>query len=285
MGLSVAKEQRELLLKSIVELMARAGDGEGAIKRAFEEGLLASQAACASRHRQLRDASYSQNGDVSADILRIWHRDGRYLKEDDGTPRPLPLSKGKDSVHSLIRELNPKANASEVMKFMLAANLVRKCANGRYLPTEEAGAIVRDDLFVVEHLTRSIIRLLSTVHRNTFGGQASRPLVERYAYVSDLSTSECEAFAEFTKSQGLSYLQAVDDWMEQRRVRRASKSKRSREPGVVAGVQIVAYLGDGHGAGGRMLGEGKSSRGSEGTDASLTRVSSKKVSRPPAKPS
>lgn len=58
----------------------------------------------------------------------------------------------------------------------------------------------------------------------------------------DLDLAERTAFAEFTRIQGMAYLQSVDDWLQQRRVRRKVKLQRKR--GVAASVHLVAYLGD-----------------------------------------
>jgi hypothetical protein len=71
------------------------------------------------------------------------------------------------------------------------------------------------------------------------------PLIERYAYVPDLSASEAVAFANFSRRQGMAYLEAVDDWLEQRRAKRLLKRKNVRtSKGVAAGVHLFAYLGD-----------------------------------------
>lgn len=129
---------------------------------------------------------------------------------------------------------------------MRAVGLLKRLANGKYLPTAESVTIDRLHPLAVEHVAKSLIRLVATVCRNTDPKKQAIPLIERYAYVPDLSEAETKAFAEFTRAQGMAYLESVDDWLEQRRVRRHSAQKKnSNSTGVTAGVHLVAYLGDG----------------------------------------
>lgn len=245
----MSKQLQLKLLGTVVEFMARAGVSDKAIRDSFRNGLTKSRKLRSGPAPQYQDSRYLQNGDLSADLLRLWHRDSRFINDGDALPRPLHLGRGRNSIRALIVGLDGSANADAVVEFMKSAGLIRKIPDGRYLPTQEAGTITQNDSFVVEHLVRSVIRLFSTMRRNTSTTGKADPLIERYAYVSDLNPSDCKSFAEFTRSQGLSYLQAVDDWMEQRRISRTSAIKPKDGTGIVAGVQIVAYLGDGLGAG------------------------------------
>jgi hypothetical protein len=211
----------------------------------------------------LHDGSYLPNGDITADLLRIWHRDGRYIDHEKAQPRPLHFSKGRKTFRSIVQELSPNANARDILAFMNSAKLLKRLADGRFLPTADAATIANADSLVVEHIARSVVRLLSTVRRNAVVAPGSFPLIERYAYVSDLDRSHSRDFAEFTKTQGLAYLKAVDDWMEQRRASRARMPKKARS-GVVAGVQIVAYLGDRSDASAPFM--SRRTKGLEGSD-------------------
>lgn len=265
---AVSKQMQSKLISSILEFLARTGVPEGAIRETFEKGLTSSRRFRTNGTSRLTlDGSYLPNGDISADLLRLWHRDSRFISAKDARPRPLHVSKGRHSLRSLIRSLNQQADATAVLHFMKSAGLIRQNHDGRFLPSSDAGTITRLDPFVAEHLARSVVRLFGTVRRNTSLSSETTPLIERYAYVSDLSQSEGEAFAEFSKSQGLAYLRAVDDWMEQRRIRKAKNSS-ARKRGIVAGVQIVAYLGDGADGNAQEPGSQKRRRGSEGTDQS-----------------
>ncbi|HWL64083.1 MAG TPA: hypothetical protein VNQ32_14910 [Steroidobacteraceae bacterium] len=241
---SMSKELQRKLLGTVVEFMARAGVSDAAIEEAFRCGLKKSRDLRSGRGAEYADGSYLQNGDVSADLLRAWHRDGRYISDVDAAPRPLQLLKGKNSIRAIILSLHKKVDVSSVITFLKDAKLIKRTPDGRYLPTAEAGTITQNDSFVVEHLVKSVVRLFNTMRRNTSAAGRKEPLIERYAYVSDLNPSDRKSFAEFTRLQGMAYLQAVDDWMEQRRVIRMRSLDRRGQKGVVAGVHVVAYLGD-----------------------------------------
>lgn len=245
-GTVMSRELQRKLLGAVVEFMVRAGVSDTAIDDAFKRGLKNSRDRRSGRDKEYQDGSYLQNGDVSADLLRAWHRESRFISDFDASPRPLYLKKGRNSIRALILNLNKDADVDSIIQFLRGAKLIIRMPDGRYLPTAEAGAITQDDSFVVEHLVRSVTRLFCTMRRNTSSAGRREPLIERYAYVSDLDPSDRKAFADFTRDQGMAYLQAVDDWMEQRRLRRPRKSGRAEKRGVVAGVQVVAYLGDGN---------------------------------------
>jgi hypothetical protein len=269
---AMSKELQRKLLGTVVEFMARAGVAEAAIEDAFRQAQTATSGLRSGQGSPYQDGSYLQNGDVSADLLRAWHRDNKLISEVDATPRPLHLRKGKSSIRALILSLHKTADVESVMAFLKDAQLITRTSDGRYLPTDEAGTITQNDSFVVEHLVKSVVRLFSTMRRNTSSAGRREPLIERYAYVSDLSPTDRKSFAEFTRAQGMAYLQAVDDWMEQRRVGRARGASRPQKRGIVAGVQVVAYLGDGHEkSSGPILGVGhRKKRASVGRRSSVT---------------
>lgn len=274
----VSTQLQQSLLDSVVELLLRAGLTKAQLRTLFSKSLTRWSMVQTQVGSPPQDGVYLPHADISADVMRLWHRDHRYIDAREAKPRSLHLSKGRNSIRAIILRISPKAEAAAIVRYMQTAGLVRETTDGRYVPTVEAGAITRNDLFVVEHLAKSIARLFSTVRQNTNVRSASRPLIERYAYVSDLSEAESAEFAEFTKNQGLSYLQAVDDWMEQRRTKKAAIGKGRRKPGVVAGVQVVAYLG----GRGSDLPDGRQAtfRGKSRTEGTDTVQSNNQLPRP-----
>ncbi len=189
--------------------------------------------------RKAKSGAYLQCGDLSADLMRLWHRDEKYLDADVARPKPLHLRRGKESIREMIRSLDPQVNVANVESFLISSGLIKKQSDGRFLPVR-------------------------TIRRNSSLGAGKGTLIERFAYVSDLQRDEIDAFCNFTKAQGHSYLQVVDDWMEQRRMRPRKSSRAKQGRGVLAGVQVIAYLGDGLGVGG--FPGAKRKRGSEGSD-------------------
>jgi hypothetical protein len=229
------------LLGSVLEFMSLSGVPEPHIRKSFELGL--SQMRTRKGKSEKLDQDHAGNINVSAELLRLWHRDGKLI-DDDAKPKPLALTKGRNSLSAIVKRVDPAADSVEILKSLKAVGLIKKTSSGRYLPTSQSAIVDQLHPVLVEHVARTVIRLVSTVCRNTDPSGRSLPLIERHAAVPDLNPADREAFAEFTRSQGMAYLESVDDWLQQRRSRRASPSVRSRKGGVAASVHLVAYLGD-----------------------------------------
>ncbi len=127
---------------------------------------------------------------------------------------------------------------------MLAVGLIRKSRRGTYLPTTESATIRQLHPLLIDHVAKSVMRLVETVYRNTDPLIASTPMIERYAHVPDLDPADAKEFAAFAQQQGAAYLAAIDDWLETRRVQSGAGKKRRSRTKVAAGVHLVAYLGD-----------------------------------------
>ena len=184
------------------------------------------------------------NGNVSAEVMRIWHRDSKFL-DREANPRPLQLNRGSHSLVRLIKRLDPPGDAMKSIGVMRAVGLIRRLSDGRYVPTAESVKIDYLHPLAIEHIAKSVVRLVHTVCRNTDPGRQSIPLIERYAYAPDMSRREAEAFAEFTRNQGMVYLEAVDDWLEQRRIKdRRHSARLPKGESVAAGVHLFAYVDD-----------------------------------------
>lgn len=246
----IPKHLQQSLFGCVVEFMADSGLNESEIKSAFELCLKRRRTKLSAETR--RRGRYLQSGDLPADLLRMWHRDSRYI-DSGAKPRPLPLFTGRHSVRSMVLKLDPGADTDSLLRFLVSSGLIQEVASGRYLPASEVGAISRSDRFVNEHVTKSVIRFISTVGRNTKLSSETDQVIERFAYVSDLDLNSVQEFCEFTKTQGHSYLQVVDDWMEQRRLQSSEQTKGAKKKGVVAGVHVIAYVGDGYGPGRKLL--------------------------------
>ena len=232
------------LVKSILDFLIRSGMTRTKVEEMLAKSLLQMSRRSGSSDSSLRESHYVGNGDVSAEVIRIWHRDGRFL-DGEARPRPLQLNRGSKSLGALVKKLDPSVNHMHSIRVMRAVGLIRRLPDGRYVPTAESVKIDHLHPLAIEHIAKSVVRLVTTVSRNTDPTHQSMPLIERYAYVPDLSASEAIAFAEFSRRQGMAYLEAVDDWLEQRRARRLPKGRSLKmRKGMAAGVHLFAYLGE-----------------------------------------
>lgn len=243
---NISKQPPSKLLGPVLEFMAMAGLSEAAIRAEFERSLKQLESLRQSARSEVRGRSRSP-GDVSAHLLRLWHRDSRYINGRDFRPRSLPLSRGRNNLRTLIKELDSDANPTEVLQAMRAVGLIRRTTNGRYLPTSNAAILPTLHPWVVEHAVHSVLRLLSTVRKNASSKPGDQPLLERYSYVPDLDPLEVPAFEEFARSQGQVLLDILDDWLEQRRAnnKKVRKSERPMHAGIPAGIHLITFVGDG----------------------------------------
>jgi hypothetical protein len=238
------KELQTRVLASVLEFLVGAGASEASIRKSFESGLARSRKVRVAGRKKKTDGQYRKSGDVSAQLLRIWHRDVRLVSSRSLGPRSLSLQGGKNSLCKLVEKIDPDADAMLILRRMEHAGLIRQTKGGRYLPTANATVIPRLHPWVMEHAAKSVIRLVSTVFRNANREAGDPPLLERYSYVPDLSPEEGRQFAEFSRAQGQVYLDTIDDWLEQRRVPRVDARRRRAARGVPAGVHVITYLGE-----------------------------------------
>jgi hypothetical protein len=238
----LSRKLQTSFLSSVIEFMVRVGVSEREIRASFESGVARASRLPRVGNGKRGESQYRAEGDVSAYLLRLWNRDERLVDSVSLAPRPLPLLKGKDSLRSLIATLNPTVDPLRVLKAMKAARLIRRKANGRYVPADDGAIFSTLHPWAIEHTARSVIRLVNTVCRNA-GASAGEPrLLERYTYVPDLDPANMRAFAEFSRMQGLNYLQSIDDWLEQKRIHMRRRVSRRSPKGVAAGVHLIAFL-------------------------------------------
>ena len=241
---SLPLQLRLKMLGAVLAFMSKSGVSDSEIRESFETCLASfKRGRAASGAESIHDLKIG-NENISAALLRLWHRDSRYI-DSEAKPKPLPLAKGRNNLHAAIRRIDSHADANEILDEMKAVGLIRKVRSGLYLPTSESAVVSKLHPLATDHIAKLVVRLVSTVSRNVSQSPKSLSLIERHAYTPDLSWSEREAFAEFTRLQGIAYLESVDNWLEQRRVRRAVARQKESTKGVPASVHLFAYLGDG----------------------------------------
>lgn len=230
-----------MLLESVLEFISMAGVRQSSIRAAFERAL--------QRNRSIREGSRNRAterlrscGDIPAYLLRVWHRDARYLTNKDLEPRPLHMSKGRNSLVALVKRIDPDVDAAAILKTMVEVGLIQKTSDGRFLPTASAAVLPTLHPWAVEHASHSVMRLLSTVCRNASSESEVPRLLERYSYVPDLDPGESRAFVEFSRKQGQVLLDVLDDWLEQRRVKKNRGARPVSSSGISAGIHLITFV-------------------------------------------
>jgi hypothetical protein len=168
-------------------------------------------------------------------ILRTWHRHAKYLTQD-GFPRPLQLA-GRNGLRALIGQYYP-TQIDEILSALKSARLIKTTKGALWVPTGRYAVFPRLTGELLEHLSEGVFRLVETVIGNVTTDNKEEVLFERSAKVRQFPAVAASEFREFTKSQAVAFLGAVDDWMEARAD--AAKGKRGRK--CTAGVFTFAFM-------------------------------------------
>jgi hypothetical protein len=190
-----------------------------------------------------KTANKELGGDVDtiyAVVLHRWHREKLLLDEGAG-PRPIRLLGKFPSVEALVAAESPEASARKIALSLKSVGLVVKHASGKYVPKSRIATVSELHPMLVEHVSKSLVRYLDTVSKNTSEARTVPTLIERYTHIPDLEKSDVTAFRAFAQSHGSAFLASVDDWLEGRRTTRSKKEKATKK-GVSAGIHVFAYV-------------------------------------------
>lgn len=236
----VPTELMHNLLLSIVAFMTKTGMATVEIERAFRACV--DEVERGPKSVPARPDLYIGCDTIAGAVLRAWHREEKYLDE---AANPMPLgTRGTRSLAALIRSQDPNADVDSLVAEMQRTGLIKKARNAKFFPTTSAATIRQLHPLAVDHVAKTVMRLVETVNRNTHETPKKMPLIERYAHVPDLDARDAKAFADFTRQQGAACLEAIEDWLESRRVP-AARGRGRRTGSVSAGMHVFAYVGEG----------------------------------------
>ena len=194
------------------------------------------------RLRQGAVAARARSGNelyvVMPSLLLRWHTDLSLL-DADGSPKPLRLYGAAPSVQALIQAEQPQDPARQIISSLQDAGMLRRTANGRYVPTASAATISQLNPLLTDHVTKSLVRFLETVQTNVNTGGEDAALLERCAQVINLPVSELPAFRGFVRDYGADFLNSVDTWLSSRSVERRG---RKATPVMGVGVHVFAHV-------------------------------------------
>jgi hypothetical protein len=227
------------LFCSVIDFMRRTGMSATEIRDVFMQCNTASGQCSRGKRGDANSLSYGRDT-VAGAVLRAWHRFPRYMNSF-ARPRPLRLGGAEPNVASLILGQDKNADVEQVVRSMLRAGLIRKRADRTYVPKKDLATIEALDPLLIDHIAKAVIRLVETATGNAGTSRSQFQLIERYAHVPDLAPSEGKSFASYSRQQGQACLDAVEDWLETRQVRRRHGGSRPRS-GLSAGVHIFAFL-------------------------------------------
>ena len=195
--------------------------------------------------RRADAAKLRQHSSAISGVMFAWHREPGFVTRS-AEPRALALRGARASVESLVRRHCAPGQIENVLEALRKQRLVRRCADGRYLPAGPVATFRDYGPELGGYVGEAILNLMNTIQANLESGRRTAPLIERAALVRDLSPRQAAQYRSFVQEQGTAFLANVDDWLESRRVASASaRSGRARRgAGLTAGVHVFAFLGE-----------------------------------------
>jgi hypothetical protein len=229
------------LVCSVTAFMRRAGMSNAQIRGVFEQCISGDRKKATRMPKKDEALSYGRDT-VAGAVLRAWHTHPKYMSSS-ARPIPLRASGPEPTIESLILSQDKRADVSRVVRSMLDSGLMRARKDHKYVPKKESAMITTLDPLSVDHIAKTVMRLVETASRNTGKSRGKLQLIERYAHVPDLARRESKAFALFSRQQGQAYLDSIEDWLETRQTRNQRGSAK-RGSGVNAGAHVFAFIAD-----------------------------------------
>jgi hypothetical protein len=97
-------------------------------------------------------------------VLTLWYSDPRFLGPD-GNPRPLPVQGREESIEALVKQVDSRLNAAEVVRFLEASKVLRRVGN-RYVPRERAVVLRGTDIADSYRKLRALLGMLRAFDHN-----------------------------------------------------------------------------------------------------------------------
>lgn len=167
-------------------------------------------------------------------VVHDWIRSPEYT-DKDGEPRALPL-KGNRSLTVLIRKRLPRSHISRILKWMSARRVVRRRADGRYVLLRRAVLVGNRDPVYLEWAATVATEHLKTAIENWNEKDREARQLDRIARVFNLPEDEVSSFRAFAKTRAESWLEEIDNWLEDH------DAPRGRRRRVEAGVHVYGYV-------------------------------------------
>jgi hypothetical protein len=230
-------EQARVIREALVQIFAlqiQQGKSTEEVNQEARKSILDATRAVQFRTAGKNDSDVQRFGT----LLRTWHRETRYLS-NEGFPRPLSLE-GKQGLKSLICSHCPKDQFSTIFRSLKSAGLIKKDNKGKWVPTTRHAVFPTLSEELLVHFSEGVSRFIETMTRNVTARNKTEVLFERSSKVQKLPISKASEFRNFVNAQALTFLEAVDDWLETR----VEQGKSSRERKCSAGVFAFAFLDD-----------------------------------------
>lgn len=148
-------------------------------------------------------------------VLAKWFTSPDYLGPK-GAPRWLAFEDdgGRRSFSGLVREVGGDVPPGAMLKELVRAGCVKEIRTGMWKALKRQYAPGGVDLFQVQRFGECIHDLANTIVWNMQQKNADSRLFEFRAWSECLDPQKLSSLRQMVSSQGSSYLEGIDDWME-----------------------------------------------------------------------
>jgi hypothetical protein len=216
-------------LERLVRIVNRCGFSPSDIERAVCHAILnlpkQQGAAAPATEREMPSAPH---------VLTVWHDDPRYMDEH-GQPRRLPRHGRAPSFEALVRSVDRRLHAGQVLQYLMRAGAVRR-ARGKYLAVKRL-VILRGISGPRDFRNlRGVDAMLRTAEHNSMPASEAPGWLERMAENSNFPVSQLSEFAPFLERETMGYLGRLDAYM-----RSAEVERKAGEPTIKLGVGMYRF--------------------------------------------
>jgi hypothetical protein len=200
-------------VERFVRILARCGSTPQDIVRTVRIACGRIPAGWAVRARQV-----TREIDDASHVLTVWFTELPYL-DAAGKPRPLPIEDGSKSIAALVRSVDRRLDAREVLAYLLRSGAVRRSGK-RYVPRARM-LLLRGargpDYF---RTLRVLANMLGTLEHNVLPKRVVRGWFEYFAENPRFPARAREELDERVNRFGKELLSRLDAYMRRREVTR-----------------------------------------------------------------
>ena len=222
---------QDVLLSASVQFLRRSGLTRWAIASKLRS--LAETLDAGNRVRTMHSAEYDLFVNVSG-AVHDWTRSPDYT-DVHGEPKPLAL-RGRHGLSALIRKRIPRSSLGHVLRWMRIRGIARRRKDGRYVLLQRAVLVGYPDPVYLEWAATIAAQHLTTAIENWEEKDPKCRHLDRIARVFNLPEREIPRFRDFAKKRAKSWLEEIDNWLEDH------DAPRRRQRRVQAGVHVYGYV-------------------------------------------
>jgi|HubBroStandDraft_1064217.scaffolds.fasta_scaffold10662_4 hypothetical protein len=175
--------------------------------------------------------------DDASHVLTVWFTELAYL-DGAGRPRPLPVEGASKSLAALVRSVDRRLDAREVLAYLLHSGAVRRHGR-RYVPRGRALLLRGAKGPEYFHTLRVLVNMLGTLEHNLLPKRAVPGWFEYFAENPRFPARAREELEERVNRLGKEVLSRLDAYMRRREV-----TRRPGEPTLRVGVGMHLWEGN-----------------------------------------